>query len=161
MTEKISNPREGFRFITPLRVRYNEADMQGIVFNANYLSYADVGITEYFREIAGKKDIDRAGGGCLDFFGGDSWVRHAEVDFQAPARADEMLDICVRVNRFGRTSFGTLIRIIRGDILLNEIKLTQVWFDPATEQITPVAQNFIDAVEIYEIIKPERAVVSA
>lgn len=32
-----------------LRVRYSEVDSQGIVFNANYLNYLDVAITEYFR----------------------------------------------------------------------------------------------------------------
>jgi len=164
MTKENSNPRanarEGFRLITPLRVRYNEADMQGIVFNAHYLSFADIGITEYFRDIAGQGEDDSAGGGSLSLFGGDCWVRHAEVDFRSPARADELLDICVRVTRFGRTSFSSLIRIVRGDTLLNEIKMTQVWFDPETEKTAPVAQKFIDAVEAYEIIKPERAVVT-
>ena len=36
-------------FTHSLRVRYAEVDSQGIVFNANYLNYLDVAITEYFR----------------------------------------------------------------------------------------------------------------
>ena len=33
-----------------LRVRYGECDAQGIVFNANYLAYVDVALTELWRE---------------------------------------------------------------------------------------------------------------
>src|ERR671926_16488 len=36
-----------------LRVRYGECDPQGIVFNANYLAYFDVGITELWRATVG------------------------------------------------------------------------------------------------------------
>ncbi len=38
-----------FRQLHSLRVRWAEVDPQGIVFNGNYLTYADVGITEYLR----------------------------------------------------------------------------------------------------------------
>src|SRR5688500_13394509 len=34
-----------------LRVRWAEVDAQGIVFNGHYLTYFDVGMTEYLREI--------------------------------------------------------------------------------------------------------------
>ena len=33
-----------------VRVRYGECDLQGIVFNAHYLSYFDISITELWRE---------------------------------------------------------------------------------------------------------------
>ena len=41
--------RSDFSFFHPLRVRWAEADMQGIVFNGHYLTYFDVAFTEYFR----------------------------------------------------------------------------------------------------------------
>ena len=44
--------REEFRFAHPLRVRWAEADMQGVVFNAHYLLYFDVAVTEYWRTLA-------------------------------------------------------------------------------------------------------------
>ncbi|MEL6874227.1 MAG: thioesterase family protein [Pseudomonadota bacterium] len=160
MTESL-DPRKGFRLITPLRVRYAEADMQGIVFNANYLAYADVGVTEYFRALVGAQGNEDSLGKFLELFGGDNWVRHAEVDFHAPAKADDMVDICLRITRFGRTSYSALAHIVRDDTLLNVIKLTYVWFDPATEQVTPVSQKFIDAVAEFEIIAPEMAPVHA
>ena len=161
MTEQQKDPREGFRLIAPLRVRYGECDLQGIVFNANYLAFADVGLTEYMRELV-KGDAVGAKGdmldGFIDRFGGDNWVRHAEVDFRASAKADDLLDIAVRISRFGRTSYTLICHILRGEELLNVITLAYVWFDPKTEKVAPVSQSFIDAVTSYEIIKPERAV---
>ena len=37
-------------FRHPIRVRYNECDPQGHVFNANYLAYFDIAMTELWRE---------------------------------------------------------------------------------------------------------------
>lgn len=160
MTTDTKDPREGFRLITPVRVRYAEADMQGIVFNANYLAFADIGVTEYFRALVGAKGNEDSLGKFMELFGGDNWVRHAEVEFLAPAKADDLIDVCLRITRFGRTSYSAVAHIVRDDILLNVVKLTYVWFDPATEEVTPVAQSFIDAVTDFEIIEPERAVVT-
>ena len=158
MTTEHSNPRESFRLITPLRVRYAEADMQGIVFNANYLALADVGVTEYFRALTYAASGQEVSGEFLAMFGGDNWVRHADVDFRSPAKADDMLDICIRIVRFGRTSYRTLCHVVRGDTLLTVINLTYVWFDPASGKVAPVDQRFIDAVAQFEMIRPERAV---
>ncbi|WP_339824805.1 thioesterase family protein [uncultured Parasphingorhabdus sp.] len=163
MTEQ-KNPRDGFRLITPLRVRYAECDLQGIVFNAHYLAFADVGMTEYMRALVAAdrpRDENDMLGSFTRHFGGDNWVRHADVDYRASAKADDLLDIAVRITRFGRTSYTLLVHILRGEELLNVIKLTYVWFDPATEQVAPVSAKFIEAVSEFENIKPERAVVNA
>jgi hypothetical protein len=42
---------QGYAFTMALRVRWAEVDQQGIVFNAHYLTYFDVAITEYWRAI--------------------------------------------------------------------------------------------------------------
>tara|TARA_R110002033_G_scaffold22592_12_gene54344 strand:- start:271 stop:762 length:492 start_codon:yes stop_codon:yes gene_type:complete len=163
MTEQ-KNPRDGFRLITPLRVRYAECDLQGIVFNAHYLAFADIGMTEYMRALVAadrpRDDKDMLGS-FTRHFGGDNWVRHADVDYRASAKADDLLDIAVRITRFGRTSYSLLVHLLRGDELLNVTKLTYVWFDPATEEVAPVSAKFIEAVSDFEIIKPERTVASA
>lgn len=162
MTDQ-KNPRDGFRLITPLRVRYAECDLQGIVFNAHYMAFADIGLTEYMRALVAAdrpRDEGDMMGTFTRHFGGDNWVRHAEVDFRAPAKADDLLDIAVRITRFGKTSYALLVHILRGDELLNVVKLTYVWFDPATEQVAPVSPKFIEAVSQFERIAPERAVVN-
>ncbi|MEH6758097.1 MAG: thioesterase family protein [Parasphingorhabdus sp.] len=155
------DPRTGFRLITPVRVRYSEADMQGIVFNANYLALADVGVTEYFRALVGATGNEDSLGKFNELFGGDNWVRHADVEFLAPAKADDLIDVCIRISRFGRTSYSALVHIVREDELLNVMRLTYVWFDSATKQVAPLAKSFVAAVTEFEMIEPERAVISA
>ncbi len=88
-------------------------------------------------------------------------MRHADVDYRASAKADDLLDVAVRITRFGRTSYSLLVHLLRGEELLNVVKLTYVWFDPATDQVAPVSAKFIEAVSDFEIIKPERAVINA
>ena len=48
-------------FRHPIRVRYNECDPQGLVFNANYLAYFDLAMTELWRELGGYQAMVDAG----------------------------------------------------------------------------------------------------
>src|SRR5262245_22519326 len=45
--EQRAMAKKDFRFVHRLRVRWAEVDRQGIVFNGHYLTYFDVGVTEY------------------------------------------------------------------------------------------------------------------
>ncbi len=144
-----------FQVSTPVRVRYNEADMQGIVFNANYLVYADIGVTEYYRALAmanGGGDQD----GWLRGHGGETMVRHAELEFLSSARADEMIEIATRCIRIGRTSFTLLVRIVRGAEHLADIRLTNVWFDGREAKALPLPEALIAEIEAFETKPPER-----
>ena len=76
------------------RVRYAELDPQSVVFNSRYLEYADILVTEFFR--------DRAACGMPD--GLEFHVRRAEVDFLKPIRADELIEGRLTVEKLGTTS---------------------------------------------------------
>ena len=43
--------RSDFSFTYQFRVRWSEVDPQAVVFNARYLDYADIAITEYYRAV--------------------------------------------------------------------------------------------------------------
>jgi acyl-CoA thioester hydrolase len=98
-------------FAHELRVRYGECDPQGIVFNANYLLYFDVAFTELWREAVGPWQ-DMVARGV------DAVVAHAEIDFRAPARYDDVLTLRCQVERLGRTAITTRIDVLRGEQLL-------------------------------------------
>jgi acyl-CoA thioester hydrolase len=87
-----------------LRVRYAECDMQGHVFNANYLTYFDQSISELWRAAFG-------GYGTMHERGLDLLLAHAQIDFHAGARFDRELTLEVEVARLGRTSVITRHRI--------------------------------------------------
>ena len=90
---------ESFRFFHPLRVRWAECDMQGIVFNPHYLMYFDVALTEYMRAIGLPYPAAFAAAGT------DTFMVSAQIDFRASARYDDELRIGVRTAYFGTTSF--------------------------------------------------------
>ena len=86
-----------FKFNHKLRVRFAETDMQGIVFNGNYLTYYDVAWTEYFRAMRMTwKDIVETGA--------DTVLARTTIEFKSPAHYDEVLEIHTRVSKIGNTS---------------------------------------------------------
>jgi acyl-CoA thioester hydrolase len=98
-------------FVHRLRVRYNECDAQGRVFNANYFVYFDIALTELWREALGSYEALTADG--LDLV-----VAETGALFRAPARFDDELEITLEVERLGNTSMVSAIGIARdGDTL--------------------------------------------
>ncbi|WP_373486671.1 acyl-CoA thioesterase [Blastomonas sp.] len=147
--------RNQFRCITPKRVRYHEVDLQNIVFNANYLMYADVAITEYFRALRVANGL--GGDGAFNFFAPDHdmMVRHATIDYRASAKADDMLDLATRITRFGTSSLTSQCAIFRGDALLTVVTITYVHFALATDRPALVPQGFRDMVAAFEVTAPD------
>jgi acyl-CoA thioester hydrolase len=106
-------------FRHPLRVRFNECDPQGIVFNGNYLVFFDVGLTELFRAALGSwHEMVRRGT--------DLVLVESRVTYRAPARADDLIEVELGVARFGTTSLQFSGRIERGGERLTEADLHYV-----------------------------------
>jgi acyl-CoA thioester hydrolase len=112
-------------FSHELRVRYGECDPQGIVFNANYLSYFDIAVTELWREAIGpwQAMVER---------GYDVVVAEANLRFRAPARFDDVIALGARVAELGVTSLRLELEIRRDGELLVEGWLRQVFVDAKT-----------------------------
>ena len=108
-----------------LRVRYAECDPQGVVFNAHFLAYFDVGITELFRAAFGSYQamIDRG----VDFV-----VAEAGLRYRRPAHFDDELTLEVAVTRLGTTSITTSYRVLRDGELLVDGTLRHVLIDLKT-----------------------------
>lgn len=141
-------PRNDFTFSHPLRVRWAEIDRQGIVFNGHYLTFFDVGITEYFRAI-GYPYPD-----ALLKENSDTFVVKASVEYHAPARYDDVLDVLVRMGRIGRTSMQFLIEIHRGDEHLVSGEVIYVNADAQTRKPAPVPGFLREAMTRFERVPP-------
>jgi YbgC/YbaW family acyl-CoA thioester hydrolase len=87
-----------YRFHHRLRVRWVEIDAQQVVFNGHYLTYLDVATTDFWRSV-GLPYPDAFHG-----LGGDIFVRRNMLEYHAPARLDDWLDIGVRCERLGNSS---------------------------------------------------------
>lgn len=77
--------------VWPLRVYYEDTDAAGIVYYANYLKFAERARTELLRALGISHDRLRTSHG-LAFA-----VRDCSIDYRAPARLDEALEIHTRV----------------------------------------------------------------
>ena len=112
-------------FVHTLRVRYHECDAQGIVFNANWLSYFDVTLTEWFRAMFGSY-------GALVEAGSDVVLAETTVRYRGSARFDDELAIGAEVERIGNTSMVVAFTARRGEEVLVVGRTVYVWVDAKT-----------------------------
>jgi acyl-CoA thioester hydrolase len=79
---------EGKTHILPLRIYYEDTDLSGVVYHANYLRYMERGRSEYFRS---------AGIARLAMLEADeptAWtLRKVALEYFKPARVDDLLEV--------------------------------------------------------------------
>jgi acyl-CoA thioester hydrolase len=112
----------GESFRHRLRVRYVECDMQGHVFNANYLAYFDTVLGELWRAAIGYYAL-------MTERGVDLVVAEANVRYLAPARFDEEIDIDAAIERLGTTGITTRFTVLRGGQRLVDATIRHVCVD--------------------------------
>jgi len=132
-------------FVHRLRVRYNECDAQGHVFNANYFVYFDVTLTELWREALGSYDALTADG--LDLVVAETGAR-----FRVPARFDDELEIRLEIERLGKTSMVSAIAISRDGNTLAEGRIVHIFVraDRLGEK-APIPDHVRRALEPYTV----------
>jgi acyl-CoA thioester hydrolase len=93
-----------FRYF--LRVRYQECDAQHVVFNARYGDFIDLACFEFLRAAL------PTAAACSDGSFETQTVRQL-LEWRAPARFDDVLEIAVATSRLGTTSFTLTFEIRR------------------------------------------------
>jgi acyl-CoA thioester hydrolase len=123
-----------------LRVRYGECDLQGVVFNANWLAYFDVVITELWRELIG----DYSG---MVEEGADMMVAEAGIRFRGPARFDDLVEFRLTVASMSATALSTRIEAWVGNALAVEGTMRHVFVEPRTATKRPIPDTVRTALE--------------
>jgi YbgC/YbaW family acyl-CoA thioester hydrolase len=136
--------RSDFRLIERLRVRWAEIDAQKIVFNGHYLMYFDTAVAGYWRALA----LPYAE--TMEGLGGDLFVRKAELEYMAPARYDDVLDIGMRCARVGKSSIVFAGGAFRQEQLLVSCNLTYVFADSGATASQPVPHELRQVFESFE-----------
>jgi acyl-CoA thioester hydrolase len=133
--------RTNFAFFYPLRVRYSEIDAQGIVYNSHNLTYFDLTITEYMRHIG--YNVSPLN---MQAQGKDFHVVKATVEYHAPMKYDDELEIYIRAGRVGRSSITWELAIFRKneDELLSSGEVIWVYTDQQTHKSTPLPAELIE-----------------
>jgi acyl-CoA thioester hydrolase len=120
-----------------LRIRYHECDPQGVVFNANYLAFFDMTITEWWREAFGGYQAMVDGGV-------DMVVAEASVRYLRPLRFDEEIEVIARPAELGTTSLTTELTIERDGETAAEGSLRHVFVDTAAGSKIPIPERIRD-----------------
>ena len=133
-------PKSDYRFSFPFRVRYSETDGQGIVFNAHYLTYFDTSIYEYFRALP-YDFIDH-----VQRTGTDFHTVKVAVDFFAPSRFDDEIEVHVRTARIGRSSITFSVEIFPKDGDETRVRGEIVWVntDQQVQKSAPLPEQLVE-----------------
>ncbi|RJL07898.1 tol-pal system-associated acyl-CoA thioesterase [Paracoccus siganidrum] len=101
-----------------LRVYYEDTDLAGIVYYANYLKFIERGRSEWLRELGVEQSAMKAETG--EVFA----VRRIEADYLRPARFDEMLEVRTDVAQITPARLVLSQQVMRGDDLLFTARVT-------------------------------------
>ena len=99
-------------FTWPVRIYYEDTDAGGIVFYANYLKFFERARTEWLRACG----VDQHALAQQD--GAIFVVKHAAIDYHAPARLDDVLNLTLSIEKLGRASVHFVQDAYCGDLLL-------------------------------------------
>ena len=132
-----------FKYSALDRVGFSDTDAQGIVYYGRYMPYFDLARVEYHRHL------------------GMSFARHRErefvmrantIDYLAPARFDDLIEVFVRVSRIGRTSvtYECAAYRVDDDLLLVTAHQTLVLVELATHTASPVPDSYRKLIREFE-----------
>lgn len=139
--------RAKFKHRAEVVVRNNEIDWLGVVHNAVYLHYFEVGRMSYFEAIGFPIMLDDPR--ALDW---KAVIGRNEIDYRSSARYNETLDVYTRISWIRNTSFAlegfieerTTQRLIAENVSLH------VWLDKRTDKPLGVPAFFRQKVRAFE-----------
>lgn len=106
-----------FPLRVPIEVRFSDLDTLKHVNNAVYLTYDEIARGHYLRRV----------GAAID--GGNFVMARAEVDYIRPILFGDLVEIAIRVEKVGNSSFRTLSEIWASGDLAARIKVVVVWLE--------------------------------
>jgi acyl-CoA thioester hydrolase len=113
-------------FALPVRVYYEDTDAAGVVYYANYLKFIERARTEYLASIGHPlAELERRHG--IVFV-----VRRVEVDFLAPARLFDALEVTFEPERIGRAGLSARQEVRRDGQPLARARVKLACIDAAS-----------------------------
>jgi acyl-CoA thioester hydrolase len=102
-------------FVFPARVYYEDTDAQGVVYHANFLKFAERARTEFMRACG----YDH--GDLLKDHGIMLAVKRINLEFFAPARMDDLLEIHTTLANCGPVTLDLCQNIRNGDKMVARV----------------------------------------
>lgn len=104
----------------PVHVYYEDTDLAGIVYYANYLKYIERGRTEWVRALGIDQTRLRAEAGIVFA------VRRVEADYLSPARFDDALEVTTKLEKTSGARVVLIQEVQRDGTVLFAARVTLV-----------------------------------
>jgi acyl-CoA thioester hydrolase len=140
---RLTDRKPPFKYSALERVGFSDTDAQGVVYYGRYMPYFDLARVEYHRHLGMFQPARRE----QEFV-----MRAGTVEYLAPARFDDLIEIFVRVSRIGRTSvtYEFAAYRVEDDVLMVTAHQTLVLVDISDHGAVPVPKSFRDAIRRFE-----------
>jgi acyl-CoA thioester hydrolase len=138
----LTDRKPPFKYSAFTRVGFSDTDAQGIVYYGRYLPYFDLARVEYHRHL-GLLQVDESH---------ELVTRASAVEYFAPARFDDLLEVFVRLARIGNTSatYECAAYRVDDDVLMVTAKQTLVLVDLEERRARPIPDTLRQTVREFE-----------
>jgi len=140
---RLTDRKPPFKYSSLTRVGFSDTDAQGIVYYGRYLPYFDSARVEYHRHLGLLETQPREH---------ELVMRANTIEYHAPARFDDLIEVFIRVARIGRTSLTYECAAYRedDDVLMVTATQTLVLVDLDERRAFPVPDGLRDRVGAFE-----------
>ncbi|HVD48390.1 MAG TPA: thioesterase family protein [Gaiellaceae bacterium] len=140
---RVSDRKPPFKYSALTRVGFSDTDAQGIVYYGRYLPYFDSARVEYHRHLDLLETRPREH---------ELVMRANTIEYQAPARFDDLIEVFIRVAKIGRTSLTYECAAYReeDDVLMVTATQTLVLVDLAERRACPIPDSYREPIAAFE-----------
>ena len=140
---RVTDRMPPFKYSALTRVGFSDTDAQGIVYYGRYLPYFDQARVEYARHL----EMLATGPDEHEFV-----MRANTIEYLAPARFDDLVEVFIRVARIGTTSvtYECAAYRVDDDILMVTATQTLVLVDLDERKACPVPEWFKEKIRDFE-----------
>jgi acyl-CoA thioester hydrolase len=139
---RLTDRKPPFKYSSLTRVGFSDTDAQGIVYYGRYLPYFDTARVEYHRHLemlAQSREHEFV-------------MRANTIEYHAPARFDDLIEVFIRVSRIGRTSvtYEFAAYLVENDVLMVTAQQTLVLVDLDERRAFPIPDWYREQIGAFE-----------
>jgi acyl-CoA thioester hydrolase len=141
---RVTARKPPFKYSSLSRVGFSDTDAQGIVYYGRYLPYFDTARVEYHRHL----DLLRTSTEEERQF----VMRAGEIQYEAPAVFDDLIEVFIRISRLGTTSatYDFAAYRVDDDVLMVTARQTLVLIDLDERKPCPIPDWYRDKIAEFE-----------
>ena len=138
----VTKRKPPFKYSAFTRVGFSDTDAPGIVYYGRYLPYFDLARVEYLRHLGMLQSETEH----------ELVMRASDIEYLAPARFDDLLEVFIRISRIGRTSvtYEMCAYLVEDDQLLVTAHQTLVLVHLGARRAQPVPDEFRKQISAFE-----------